>query len=42
MDSAGGLPLNDIPQLSYMYSIVENVRCFHHADSEADLLTKNV
>ena len=42
MHSAGGLPLNDVSQLSDMYSIVENVRCFYHFDSETVLLIESV
>ena len=40
MYSAGGLPLNDISQLSDMYSIVENVRCFYHIELGAVITDK--
>ena len=36
------LPLNDVSQLSDMYRIVENVRCFHHVDSGRVILLESV
>ena len=33
--------MNDASQLSNMYSIVENVSCFHHVDLKAALIVKS-
>lgn len=41
MNSIGDLPLNDASQLSNVYSIIENVRCFHHIDLRAAIVMRS-